>query len=84
MATVTAAAPRCGGQRPQRLCRLVCDETEYAQRLCTEFGDTEHWLALVDLNDALSAYYRSDKRVYLAARKVGITDDPWRAIKRGG
>ena len=66
------------------LCAVVAQELERAQRLCEALGgDTEHWLAVVALNDALTAYWTSDKRVYLAAREVGLTDEQWRAIKRG-
>jgi hypothetical protein len=36
-------------------------------------GDTEHWVAAVALNDALTAYYDSDRRIYFAAREIGIT-----------
>ena len=38
---------------------------------------------MVALNDALTMYRCTDSRVYHAAREVGITDDQWRAIKRG-
>jgi hypothetical protein len=37
----------------------------------------------VGLNDALTAFFQSNKRVYNAAREVGFTDEQWRAIKRG-
>jgi hypothetical protein len=46
-------------------------------------GDTEHWLAVVSLNDALTEYYRNDLRVYRAALDPGFTDEEWQAIKRG-
>ncbi|WP_162938382.1 hypothetical protein [Mycobacterium kyogaense] len=45
--------------------------------------DTEHWLAVVALSDAVTAYYASDNRVYNAAQSVGITDEQWRTIKHG-
>jgi hypothetical protein len=54
-----------------------------AQRVCEVTRDTDLWLAAVDLNDALTAYFRSNVRVYNAAREVGITDETWRAIKDG-
>ncbi|GAB4621005.1 hypothetical protein MOKP38_45470 [Mycobacterium avium subsp. hominissuis] len=47
-------------------------------------GDTEHWLAAVALNDALTAYYESDSRIYNAAKSAGFTDEQWRTIKHGG
>jgi hypothetical protein len=66
------------------LCAVASQQLEQAQRLCQPLGgDTEHWPAVVALNDALSAYYRSDPRIYRAAREVGITDEQWQAIKRG-
>ena len=40
-------------------------------------------LPAVALNDALTAYYDSDRRIYLAARDVGITYEQWQAIKHG-
>src|SRR6476646_2073259 len=46
-------------------------------------GATEHWLAVVSLNDALSEYYRNDLRIYRAALESGFTDEQWQAIKRG-
>lgn len=45
-------------------------------------GDTEHWLSVVALNDALSEYYRSDLRIYRTALSIGITDEQWQSIKR--
>ncbi|WP_157850960.1 hypothetical protein [Mycolicibacterium obuense] len=45
--------------------------------------DTEHWLSVVALSDALTAYYASDTRVYRAAQSVGITDEQWQVIKHG-
>jgi hypothetical protein len=55
-----------------------------AQRVCEAIGgDTEHWLAVVSLNDALSNYYRNDLRIYRAALESGFTDEQWQAIKRG-
>ena len=47
----------------------------------TTGGDTEHWLAVVSLNDALSEYYRNDLRIYRAALESGFTDEQWQAIK---
>ena len=49
----------------------------------TTGGNTEHWLAVVSLNDALTEYYRSDLRIYRAALESGFTDEQWQAIKRG-
>jgi hypothetical protein len=49
----------------------------------TTGGDTEHWLAVVSLNDALTEYYRNDLRIYRAALESGFTDEQWQAIKRG-
>ena len=40
-------------------------------------------LPAVALNDALTAYYDSNRRIYLAARDVGITYEQWQAIKHG-
>jgi len=37
----------------------------------TTGGDTEHWLAVVSLNDALFEYYRNDLRIYRAALESG-------------
>jgi hypothetical protein len=66
------------------LCAVVNQELERAQRLCEALGgDTEHWLAVVAVNDALTEYYRSDSRIYRAARAVGFTDEAWCAIKHG-
>jgi hypothetical protein len=65
------------------LCELVITELAEAQRMCAATGDGELWSAAVGLNDALTAYRCTDSRVYHAAREVGITDDQWRAIKRG-
>ena len=49
----------------------------------TTGGNTEHWLAVVSLNDALTEYYRSDLRIYRAALESGFTDEQWQVIKRG-
>jgi hypothetical protein len=49
----------------------------------TTGGDTEHWLAVVSLNDALSEYYRNDLRIYRASLASGFTDAQWQVIKRG-
>jgi hypothetical protein len=65
------------------LCELVITELAEAQRMCAATGDGELWSAAVGLNDALTAYRCTDSRVYHAAREVGITDEQWRAIKRG-
>jgi hypothetical protein len=66
------------------LCSVVAQELERAQRVCEAIGgDTEHWLAAVSLNDALTEYYRSDLRIYRAALESGLTDQQWCAIKRG-
>ena len=82
----------CGRMLPQGetrypccsfLCTSVLQELERAQRLSQATGDTEHWLAVVALNDALTDYFRSDRRLYLAAQEVGITDKQWHAIKNG-
>jgi hypothetical protein len=55
------------------LCNVVAQELERAQRLCEALGgDTEHWLATVAFNDALTDYYRSDLRIYRAALEVGL------------
>jgi hypothetical protein len=43
-------------------------------------GDTEHWLAVVSLNDALSEYYHNDLRINRAALESGFTDEQWHAI----
>lgn len=65
------------------LCDVVAQELERAQRLCEAMGgDTEHWLSVVALNDALSEYYRSDLRIYRTALSIGITDEQWQSIKR--
>ena len=64
------------------LCDLAIRELAKAQRLCEAGdGDTEHWLAAVALNDALSDYYRSDSRIYNQALEAGFTDEEWNAIK---
>ena len=65
------------------LCELVMTELAEAQRMCAVTGEGELWSAVVALNDALTTYRCTDSRVYHAAREVGITDDQWRAIKRG-
>ncbi len=65
------------------LCRAVNAELTRAQRVCEVTRDTEHWLAVVALSDAVTAYYASDNRVYNAAQSVGITDEQWRTIKHG-
>lgn len=65
------------------LCQVLDRELTRAQRICEATGDTEHWLAVVTLNDALSEYYKSDSRVYNAALSVGLTDEQWRAMKHG-
>ena len=51
--------------------------------MCEATGDTEHWVAIVSLNDALTEYFRSDSRVYNAALGAGISNDQWRVIKHG-
>jgi hypothetical protein len=69
-------------------CSLICsvfsDEIDRAQRLCQALGgDTEHWSAITSLGDALSDLFESDRRIFLAARAVGITPAAWEQIKRG-
>jgi hypothetical protein len=51
--------------------------------MVTATGDGELWSAVVGLNAALTTYRLSDTRVYRVARSVGISDEQWRAIKRG-
>ncbi|KMO68897.1 hypothetical protein MOBUDSM44075_04317 [Mycolicibacterium obuense] len=58
-------------------------ELARARRVCEVTRDTEHWLSVVALSDALTAYYASDTRVYRAAQSVGITDEQWQVIKHG-
>lgn len=65
------------------ICSVVHYELERAQRLCEATKDTEHWLAAVALNDALTEFYRSDRRIYEAAREVGVSDQQWHALKHG-
>jgi hypothetical protein len=65
------------------LCEIVIAEMAEAERVCAVTGDVELWPAVVGLNDALTAYRLSDTRVYRVARSVGISDEQWRAIKRG-
>lgn len=65
------------------ICSAIAREMEMAQRVCAATGDTELWTATEDLNTAFTAYFRSNRRVYDAAREVGITDQQWRAIKDG-
>lgn len=65
------------------LCSSLVQELERSQRLSQATGDTEHWLAVVALNDAMTAYFQSDRRLYRAACQVGITDEQWNAIKNG-
>jgi hypothetical protein len=61
----------------------VAEALECAERVSKATGDTEHWLAAVALNDALTDYFRTDTRLYKAAQEVGITDEQWHAIKYG-
>jgi hypothetical protein len=65
------------------LCHAVRVELEEAERICVVTGDTEHWLAAVELNDALLSYHHSDLRLFRAAMDSGITAGQWRSIKRG-
>ena len=67
------------------LCNVVVQELERSQRICEATRDTDHWLAVVGLNDALTDYYASDSRVYHAAcSDGGMTDQEWRRIKLDG
>jgi hypothetical protein len=74
-------------KRTHSTCSLACgavvDELANAQRVCAATGDGEHWAAAVALSDALTALRVSDRRVYRAARDIGLTDEQWRAIKHG-
>jgi hypothetical protein len=54
-----------------------------AQRVCEVTRDIDLWLAAVDLNDALTAYFQSHNRLYDAAREVGMTNEQWRSVLRG-
>jgi hypothetical protein len=75
-----------GGQRYDTcsfMCHAVRMELDEAERVCVATGDTEHWLAAVELNDALIAYRISDLRMYRSALNGGITGEQWRSIKRG-
>jgi hypothetical protein len=66
------------------LCDVVNQELKRAQRVCEASGGyTEHCLAVVSLNDALTEYYRNDLRIYRAALESGFTDEQWQVIKRG-
>lgn len=68
-------------------CSLVCDQVarllEETERVCKATGDTWHWANAVALSDALSEFYRSDKRLFRAAMDAGVTKAQWAAIKRG-
>ncbi len=35
------------------------------------------------MNEAIAAYWSSDRRLYLAAREVGITEAQWFALMSG-
>jgi hypothetical protein len=56
-------------------------ELERAQRACNAAGDSEHWRAAVAMNEAITAYWSSDRGLYLAAREVGIAEAQWFALK---
>ncbi|MGB5794536.1 MAG: hypothetical protein WBH51_01945 [Mycolicibacter algericus] len=65
------------------MCEVVYQELERAQRVCEATGDGGHWAAAVSLNDAVTAYYESDQRIYRAALDSGISREQWSAVKRG-
>jgi hypothetical protein len=67
------------------LCRFLMEELDRAQRVCQTLGQdgADYWSSAVALSDALTEYYRSELRIYQAARSVGITEQQWHAIKRG-
>ena len=68
-------------------CSLVCafvdDRIDQTQRVCQTIEDTEHWVSVVTLSDALSDFWRSESRMYHAAMSQGFTDSEWRALKMG-
>lgn len=66
------------------ICKSVVHEMDRAQRICEATRDTEHWFAAVTLNDSLTDFFRSDRRMYLAARAKGVSDADWRYICDGG
>jgi hypothetical protein len=65
------------------MCHAVRMELDQAERVCVATGDTEHWLAAVDLNEALIAYRSSDLRMFRAAKDRGVTVGQWQSIKHG-
>lgn len=65
-------------------CRGVERELEAAQRICEAVGAPALWAEAVCVSDAWASYHRELDRVREAARGVGITDEQWEAIKRGG
>jgi hypothetical protein len=74
--------------RHSTTCSLLCEavkmEMVKTERLCTTpCGDGDHWAAVVELNDALTAFKRSEARLFNIARREGTTLDEWRAMQRG-
>jgi hypothetical protein len=61
---------------------VVDAELVRAKRVCNAAGDSEDWLATVAMNEAIAAYWSNDRRLYLAAREVGITQAQWFAQER--
>jgi hypothetical protein len=44
---------------------------------------SEMWAEAVALSDGWTRHLELDRRLYLAASEVGITDEQWRSIKEG-
>lgn len=79
----------CDRKRPRNhtycthLCFLMDRELDKARRITEATRDTAVWVAAVAFNDAFTAYQADYRRVYHAARDVGITDEQWREMANG-
>jgi hypothetical protein len=70
------------------VCCIADNELAKTQRVCEAVGpspsSSELWAAAAALNDAVTEYHRLHNELFGVARSVGITEDAWLAIKRGG
>lgn len=67
------------------LCQLIIEQLDCAERSCGAVDDpssTDHWLAAVALNDALTEYKRTKSVLYAAARAAGFTSAEWTELQR--
>lgn len=70
------------------LCTLVVAQLERSQRVCEAIGNdypatNKLWSSVVELSDALTAYFEADTQIFHVAEQAGFTREQWDLIRNG-